>query len=45
MLADTPADVSGIPPFLGQDTVDVLTGVLGYDDDRLGDLFAAGALD
>ena len=44
-LVDTPADVSGIPPFLGQDTVDVLTGLLGYDDERLGDLFAAGALD
>ena len=44
-LSDTPADVSGIPPSLGQDTVDVLTEYLGYDDDRLGDLFAAGALD
>ena len=44
-LVDTPADVGGIPPSLGQDTVEVLTGLLGYDDERLGDLFAAGALD
>ena len=44
-LSETPADVSGIPPSLGQDTIDVLTEYLGYDDDRLGDLFAAGALD
>jgi crotonobetainyl-CoA:carnitine CoA-transferase CaiB-like acyl-CoA transferase len=45
VLDATPADVSGIPPSLGQDTVDVLTSFLGYDDARLGDLFAAGALD
>jgi crotonobetainyl-CoA:carnitine CoA-transferase CaiB-like acyl-CoA transferase len=44
-LSGTPADVSGIPPSLGQDTIDVLTEYLGYDDERLGDLFAAGALD
>jgi crotonobetainyl-CoA:carnitine CoA-transferase CaiB-like acyl-CoA transferase len=44
-LSATPATVAGIPPLLGQDTVDVLTDVLGYDDDRLGELFAAGALD
>jgi len=25
--------------------VEVLTGVLGYDDERLGELFAVGALD
>ena len=37
--------VSGVPPLLGQDTVEVLTEVLGYDDERLGELFAAGALD
>ena len=36
---------SGVPPFLGQDTVEVLTELLGYDDERLGELFAAGALD
>jgi crotonobetainyl-CoA:carnitine CoA-transferase CaiB-like acyl-CoA transferase len=44
-LDATPADVNGVPPTLGQDTVDVLTGLLGYDDARLGDLFVAGALD
>jgi len=44
-LSVTPAVVAGIPPLLGQDTVDVLTGLLGYDDERLGELFAAGALD
>ncbi len=44
-LSATPATVAGAPPLLGQDTVDVLTEVLGYDDERLGELFAAGALD
>jgi crotonobetainyl-CoA:carnitine CoA-transferase CaiB-like acyl-CoA transferase len=44
-LSDTPARVVGVPPLLGQDTVDVLLGHLGYDDARLGVLFAASALD
>ena len=44
-LTATPAVVGGVPPLLGQDTVDVLTEVLGYDDERLGVLFAAGALE
>ena len=44
MLSNTPAAVEVIPPVLGQDTVAVLTEVLGYDDDRLGALFAAGAV-
>ena len=44
-LSDTPAEVSGVPPVLGQDTVEVLTELLGYDGDRLGELFAAGALE
>jgi crotonobetainyl-CoA:carnitine CoA-transferase CaiB-like acyl-CoA transferase len=44
-LSATPAVVRGVPPLLGQDTVDVLTEVLHYDDERLGVLFAAGALD
>jgi crotonobetainyl-CoA:carnitine CoA-transferase CaiB-like acyl-CoA transferase len=43
-LSETPAVVQGIPPLLGQDTVSVLTEVLGYDDDRLATLFAAGAI-
>ncbi len=44
-LSATPADVRGSPPILGEHTVEVLTEVLGYDDERLGDLFGAGALD
>ena len=44
-LGATPAEVVGVPPTLGQDTVEVLTGLLGYDDERLGELFVAGALD
>ena len=44
-LSATPGRVEGVPPFLGQDTVEVLTGTLGYDDERLGELFASGALD
>jgi benzylsuccinate CoA-transferase BbsF subunit len=44
-LSATPANVVGSPPLLGQDTVDVLTEVLGYNDEQLGDLFAVGALD
>jgi crotonobetainyl-CoA:carnitine CoA-transferase CaiB-like acyl-CoA transferase len=43
-LSATPAVVAGIPPLLGQDTVSVLTDVLGYDDERLADLFGAGAV-
>ncbi len=44
-LSDTPAQVVGVPPLLGQDTVEVLLGHLGYDDARLGDLFAVSALE
>ncbi|MEO5898835.1 MAG: CoA transferase [Ilumatobacteraceae bacterium] len=44
-LSATPADVRGSPPILGEHTVEVLTEVLGYDDERLGGLFGAGALD
>jgi benzylsuccinate CoA-transferase BbsF subunit len=43
-LSDTPAVVEGVPPLLGQDTVAVLTEVLGYDDERLATLFAAGVV-
>jgi crotonobetainyl-CoA:carnitine CoA-transferase CaiB-like acyl-CoA transferase len=45
LLSATPANVHRGPPLLGQDTVQVLTEVLGYDDEQLGDLFAVGALD
>ena len=44
-LSATPAMVTRTPPLLGQDTFDVLTDLLGYDGDRLGELFAAGALE
>jgi benzylsuccinate CoA-transferase BbsF subunit len=44
-LSATPAVVAGIPPVLGQDTVEVITEILGYSDDKMGDLFAAGALE
>lgn len=44
-LSGTPARVSGPAPTYGQDTQAVLTGVLGYDDDRITALVAAGALD
>jgi crotonobetainyl-CoA:carnitine CoA-transferase CaiB-like acyl-CoA transferase len=44
-LSDTPAQVRGVPPFLGQDTVGILLDDLGYDDERLGELYAANALD
>jgi benzylsuccinate CoA-transferase BbsF subunit len=44
-LSDTPATVVRTPPYLGQDTVDVLLDELGYDDNRLGELYAVNALD
>ena len=44
-LSATPAVVDVASPVLGEHTVDVLTELLGYPDDRLGDLFGAGALD
>jgi crotonobetainyl-CoA:carnitine CoA-transferase CaiB-like acyl-CoA transferase len=44
-LSATPARLESGPPLLGQDTVGVLMEVLGYDDERLGELFAVGALD
>ncbi|MFV0309432.1 MAG: CoA transferase [Desertimonas sp.] len=44
-LSDTPAVTTGTPPVLGQDTISVLLGELHYEDTRLGDLLADGALD
>jgi crotonobetainyl-CoA:carnitine CoA-transferase CaiB-like acyl-CoA transferase len=44
-LDATPATVAGSPPLLGQDTVEVLTEVLHYSDERLGELLACGALE
>jgi len=34
----------GLPTY-SLDTVDVLTDILGYEFDRVGELFALGALD
>jgi CoA-transferase family III len=44
-LSATPATIRRGPPVLGEHTVEVLTELLGYDDTRLGELFAADALD
>ncbi|HEY1281408.1 MAG TPA: CoA transferase [Acidimicrobiales bacterium] len=44
-LEATPAVVDASPPLLGQDTIDVLTDVLHYSDDRIAELLASGALD
>jgi crotonobetainyl-CoA:carnitine CoA-transferase CaiB-like acyl-CoA transferase len=44
-LDATPASVGASPPLLGQDTVEVLTGVLGFSDERIGELLACGALE
>jgi crotonobetainyl-CoA:carnitine CoA-transferase CaiB-like acyl-CoA transferase len=45
MLSATPASVTTAAPVLGEHTLEVLTELLGYPEDRLGDLFAAEALD
>jgi crotonobetainyl-CoA:carnitine CoA-transferase CaiB-like acyl-CoA transferase len=44
-LDATPAVDLAPPPLLGQDTIEVLTEVLGYSDERLGELLASGALE
>jgi benzylsuccinate CoA-transferase BbsF subunit len=44
-LSATPSRLQHGAPILGLDTIEVLTTVLGYDDDRVGELYAAGALD
>jgi crotonobetainyl-CoA:carnitine CoA-transferase CaiB-like acyl-CoA transferase len=44
-LEATPAVVDRSPPLLGQDTLDVLTDLLHYSDDRIAALLASGALD
>jgi crotonobetainyl-CoA:carnitine CoA-transferase CaiB-like acyl-CoA transferase len=43
-LARTPADVRRAAPSLGQDNQYVLESILGYDETRIGELVAAGAL-
>lgn len=44
-LSRTPANVTSAGPTLGQHTFDVLQGILGYDDERLGEVAAAGVLE
>jgi len=43
-LSRTPARVAGSAPTLGRDTQHVLRAILGYDDQRIAELTAAGAL-
>ena len=43
-LSDTPGRVGGPGPTYGQHGYEVLTGLLGYDDDRFAAAAAAGAL-
>lgn len=45
MLSDTPSVLNLAAPILGQHTIEVLEQLLGYDEERIGALFAAGALD
>lgn len=44
-LSRTPATVTGPAPTYGEDTQAILSDVLGYDDDRITALVAAGALE
>lgn len=44
-LTRTPGRVSRTAPTLGEHTSEVLSEILGYDDDRIGDLYAAEALE
>ena len=44
-LSVTPSEFVRGAPTLGLHTIEVLTDLLGYDDDRVGALFACGALD
>jgi crotonobetainyl-CoA:carnitine CoA-transferase CaiB-like acyl-CoA transferase len=45
VLSRTPADPLAAGPTLGQHTTQVLTEILGYDDERLVDLLVSGALE
>ncbi|MEL7157651.1 MAG: CoA transferase, partial [Actinomycetota bacterium] len=44
-LSRTPASVTSAGPTLGQHTFEVLQDILGYDDERLGEVAAAGILE
>ena len=41
----TPAEMTSPGPTLGQHTVEILTEILGYDEDRLVTLLTSGALE
>ncbi len=43
-LSATPASIRGFAPDLGEHTSEVLKERLGYDDDRIADLYAQGAI-
>jgi len=45
LFSRTPARVSRAGPELGEHNVDVLTGILGYDMDRVADIFASLAME
>lgn len=45
VLSRTPGDVLTPGPTLGQHTMDVITGVLAYDEERLVELLTSGALE
>jgi len=44
-LTGTPSTISNGAPSFGLHTVDLLTETLGYDQDRIGELFSSGSLD
>jgi len=44
-MSRTPADVRERGPMLGEHMIDVLTSVLGYDEDRLVELLTSGAME
>ena len=44
-LSATPASVTRAGPTYGQDVYEILSGLLGYDDDRIADLAATGMLE
>ena len=43
-LSRTPA-IAGAPPTMGQHNTEVLTDILGYDDERMVELLISGALE
>ncbi len=43
-MSETPGEVYGHAPLLGEHTAEVLTGILGYTPERVAELVAAGAV-